>query len=258
MATKKFAVGEWVEYEDIKDPLGEKRLGMVTKVPRGDIRSVTVRWVRNCHQGGKYAASILTHRLPIPMVLEGNLAADLHEPRTEYALLRNWFDSITCDFVFKSVHQLSDIELLAKKVNHAILPPFIHISCHGDFEDSDDLGKRPFIQLLDDKLYLDDPYTIEVFSKFEGYPVFFSACFLGRFKDPILAFQKAAKLGPILASVRKIYDNEAMLFGLMLYQSVIMAGIPFGKAAHNCIAALHKIGIKGEQGHALTYARCWP
>ena len=255
--TKKFTINDWVEYEDPKDPVGEKRLGVVTKVPEGTSKSVTVRWVRNCHQGGKYAASILTHRSPIPMVLEGNLAEDLHEPRTEYALLRNWFESIGCDFVFKSIHQLSDIELLAKKINHAILPPFIHISCHGDFEDSDNLGKRPFIQLLDNKLYLDDPYTIEVFSKFEGYPVFFSACLLGRFQNPILAFQKAAKLGPIVASVRQIYDSEAMLFGLMLYQSVIVAGMPFDKAAHNCIAALRKIGIKGEQGHALAYARCW-
>lgn len=255
--SKKFAENDWVEYLDHNDPTGEKRLGVVTAVPKGTSKSVTVRWVRNGHLGGAYAASKLTYRSPIPMVLEGNLAADLHEPRTEYALLRTWFDSINCDFVFKSIQQLSDIELLAKKINHAILPPFIHISCHGDFEDSATLGKRPFIQLLDDKFYLDDPYTIEVFSKFEGYPVFFSACLLGRFQAPILAFQNAAKLGPIVASVREIYDSEAMLFGLMLYQSVIKAGMPFDKAAHNCIKALRSIGIKGKQGYAQTFARCW-
>jgi hypothetical protein len=251
---KKFAVNDWVEYEDPNDPPGEKRLGLVTKVPNDEGRSVTVRWVRNCHPTDTYAASKLTHRTPIPMVLEGNLAEDLHEPRSEYALLRNWFESIACKFVFKSVHQLSDIELLAKKINHAVLPPFIHISCHGAFEEQ---SKRPFIQLLDDRLFLDDADTIEVFSKFEGYPVYFSACLLGRFQAPILAFQQAAKLGPVLASVREIYDSEAMLFGLMLYQSVIVAGMPFDKAALACIDALCSIGVKGARGYAQKYARCW-
>lgn len=251
---KKFAINDWVEYEDPNDPVGEKRLGVVIKVPDGAERSVTVRWVRNCHPTDTYAASKLTHRKPIPMVLEGNLAEDLHEPRTEYALLRNWFDSINCNFVFKSIHQLSDIELLAEKINHAILPPFIHISCHGAFGKK---SKRPFIQLLDDELFLDDPYTIEVFSKFEGYPIYFSACLLGKFEAPVLAFQKAARLGPVLASVREIYDSEAMLFGLMLYQSVIVAGMPFDKAAHNCLSALRSIGIKGGRGYAQAYARCW-
>jgi hypothetical protein len=251
---KKFAVDDWVEYQDPNDPPGEKRLGVVTKVPNDEGRSVTVRWVRDCHQPGTYAASKLTHRMPMPMVLEGNLAEDLHEPRSEYALLRNWFDSINCDFVFKSIHQLSDIELLAKKINHTILPPFIQISCHGEVELP---SRRPFIQLLDGKLFLDDPYAIEVFSKFEGYPIFFSACLLGKFQAPILAFQQAAKLGPVLASVREIYDSEAMLFGLMLYRSVIVAGMPFDKAAHACTDALRKIGIRGQRGYAQAYARCF-
>lgn len=251
---KKFAIDDWVEYQDPNDPMGEKRLGVVTKVPNDEGRSVTVRWVRNCHPTDTYAASKLTHRTPTPMVLEGNLAAALHEPRSEYALLRNWFDSIQCNFVFKSIHQLSDIELLAEKINHTVLPPFIHISCHGAFEKQ---SKRPFIQLLDDELFLDDPHTIKIFSKFEGYPIFFSACLLGRFQTPILAFQRAAKLGPVLASVREIYDSEAMLFGLMLYQSVIVACMPFDKAAHKCIEAVHSVGIKGARGYAQKYARCW-
>lgn len=248
---KKFAVADWVEYDD---PAGEKRLGVVTKVPKGDGRSVTVRWVRNCHQDGKYAASLLTHRMPIPMILEGNLADDLHEVRSEYSLLRNWFESIDCNFVFKSIHQLSDLELLAEKINTEILPPFIHISCHGKVERT---GKRPFIQLLDDHIYLDDPYTIEVFSKFEGYPIVFSACLLGKYQAPIIALQQAAKLGPIVASVREIYDSEAMLFGLMLYQSVVKVCMPFDKAAVKCISALRCIGIKGEKGYAQAYARCF-
>lgn len=248
---KKFAVDDWVEYED---PTGEKRLGVVTKVPKGQGRSVSVRWVRNNHPAGIYAASQLTHRLPMPMVLEGNLANDLHVVRSEYSLLRNWFESIGCDFVFKSIHQLSDLELLARKINTDILPPFIHISCHGDVEQP---GKRPFIQLLEDRIYLDDPDTIEVFSQFEGYPIVFSACLLGRFQAPILAFQQAAKLGPIVVSTREIYDSEAILFGILLYQSVVMACMPFDKAACRCISALHSIGIKGERGYAQTYARCF-
>jgi len=251
--SKKFAVHDWVEYRDPKDPSDEKRLGVVTTVPKGTSKSVTVRWVRKGHQGGNYAASVLTHQRPMPMVLEGNLASDMQEVLSEYSLLRKWFESIACDFVFKSIHQLSDIVLLAEKINEEVLPPFIHITGHGEVESK---AKRPCIQLMDDKIYLDDERTIEVFSKFEGYPIFISAC-LGRFHAPILAFQKAAKLGPIVASVREIYDSEAKLFGLMLYQSVIMAGMPFDKAAHRCIAALRSIGIKGERGYAQTYARCF-
>jgi hypothetical protein len=251
---KKFAVNDWVEYHHPNDPVGEKRLGVVTKLPAGTGRTYTVRWVRHNQPGGDYAASKLTHRKPMPLVFEGDLAIDLHEARTEQALLDTWFKSISCDIVFKTIHQLSDIELLAKNINTDILPPFIHISCHGEV---DSKTKRPCIQLLDDVLYLDDPYTIKVFSKFEGYPIFFSCCLVGVYQAPILAFQKAAKLGPIVASVREIFDSEAMLFGLMLYQSVIKAGMPFDKAAHNCIKALRSIGIKGAQGHAQTYARCF-
>lgn len=248
---KKFSIDDWVEFED---PAGGKRLSVVTKVPKGQGRSVTVRWVRNCHQDGKYAASLLTPCKPMPMILEGNLADDLHEVRSEYSLLRNWFKSIDCNFIFKSIHQLSDLELLAKKINTDILPPFIHISCHGKVERT---GKRPFIQLLDEHIYLDDPNTIEVFLKFEGYPIVFSACLLGKFQAPILALQKAANLGPVVASVREIYDSEAMLFGLLLYQSVVQARMPFDKAAYRCIAALRGIGIKGEKGYAQAYARCF-
>jgi len=57
--SKKFAVNDWVEYQVPKDPPGEKRLGVVTTVPKGTCKSVTVRWVRKGHQGGNYAASVL-------------------------------------------------------------------------------------------------------------------------------------------------------------------------------------------------------
>ncbi len=244
---KKFKVNDWVEFQDTPET---KILGVVTNVPQGGERTVSVRWVRNNYPQGEFAASKLTKSMATPFVLEGNLAADLHELRSERGLLTTWFDAIKLKFAFKSIHQMSDIDLLAKKVNREILPPFIHISSHGYV----DAEKRPFIQLFGDELYLDDPYTVEVFSQFEGYPVFFSACLLGRFQEPIKKFQAAAKLGPIVVSTREISDNEAMLFGLMLYQCVI-GGIAFEDAASRCIEALRLVGVKGTKGRGQAYAR---
>jgi hypothetical protein len=245
---KKFKVNDWVEFQDSPET---KILGVVTQVPADGRRTVHVRWIRSNFQAGEVAASKLTKSIPMPFVLEGNLADDLHEPRSERGLLTTWFDSIKLKFAFKSIHQMSDIDLLAKRVNTKILPPFIHISSHGYV----DAEKRPCIQLLDDELHLDDPKTIEVFSQFEGYPVFFSACLLGRFQEPIKKFQAAAKLGPIVVSTREIYDYEAMLFGLMLYQCIIRGCLTFEDAVIRCIEALRIIGIKGCKGRGQAYAR---
>lgn len=250
---KKFKKGDWVVYK-CSSQSDEKWLGTIISVPDDGTRSVSVRWVRKEAQSGVYAASMLERCQPVPLILEGNLAEDLHETRTDQELLKSWFGSTRSKCAFKSIHQLSDIELIASRLNKQVLPPFIHISCHGAVGDD----QRPYIQLFDDLIYLGDPKTVEVFSKFEGYPVYFSACLLGKYEKPIREFQSAAKLGPIAVSPREIYDHEGLLFSVMLYQSVVNSCLPFVEAVENCISAIKLMGVKGVQGHGQSYVRVFP
>ena len=247
---KKFQKGDWVVYK-YSSQSDEKWLGSITSVPDDGTRSVSVRWVRNGAQSGVYAASMLERFKPIPLILEGNLSEDLHETRTDQELLRSWFNSTRSKCAFKSIHQLGDIELIASRLNKQVLPPFVHISCHGAVGN----GQRPCIQLFDDLIYLDDEKTVEVFSKFEGYPVYFSACLLGKYEKPIREFQSAAGLGPIAVSPREICDHEGLLFSVMLYQSILNGCLPFVEAVENCISAIRLMGVRGSQGHGQSFVR---
>jgi hypothetical protein len=245
---KKFKVNDWIEFQDSPET---KVLGVVTKVPKDGGNTVSVRWARSNYLEGEVAASTLTKSMPTPFIIKGHLASDLQEPRSERGILAAWFASNHINYSSESVHNKSDINLLAKKVGTDFLPPFIHISSHGYIEAS----TRPCIQLVDDKLFLDDPDTVKTFSHFEGYPIFFSACLRGNFPNLVKELQAAAKLGPILVSTREVCDNEAILFSLLLYQYVIDSCIPFKDAVSRCIKALRLIGFKGSKEHEQACAQ---
>lgn len=241
----KFSIGDWVLDKE------NNQTGVVKGFVDGK-RSVVVRWIGNArtHQRSYSARSLVATR-PRPFVLEGNLANSLDDySRTEHHLLRTWLDANSLSLVFKNIHQLSDIKLLAQQIG-SLHPPFIHICCHGDVDDE----VEPFIMLLTEKIYLNDPKTIAVFALFRGYPVFFSACNLGAYELPMMQFRKATGLGPIAASSREIYDHEAMMFGLMLYQCVLNLGLTFSLAVRKSLDACRTLGIKGKPGHAQRYVR---
>ncbi len=244
--SKKFDIGSWV-YDEKTD-----RFGRVTKII-DDSRSVKVRWMHEQRADPDgYSAARLEHRTPMPFVLEGILESDIYDDsRSELPFLRRWLGSFNEKLSVKTVYQLSDMELITQGIGSRH-PPFVHINCHGDV---DAIDKRPFFVLYRDRLYLDDPETISAFRHLEGYPVFFSACNLGKHAKPMQAFRAAAKLGPVAASTREISDSEAMLFGLMLYQSILEGGMEFEQAVLNCNSASQLLGINGRQGHGQTYSR---
>ena len=244
--TKKFDIGDWV-FDEKTD-----RFGRVTKIIESS-RSVKVRWMNEQRADvDAYSTARLEHRTPMPFVLEGVLESDIYDDsRSEQPLLRRWLGSFNYQFSIKTVYQLSDIELLTQEIGNRH-PPFIHINCHGDV---DETSRRPFIILFEDRLYLDDPETIRAFRHLEGYPLFFSACNLGKFQKPMVDFKEAAKLGSIVAASREISDSEAMLFGLMLYQSILGGGMEFDQAYFNSIQASQLLNMVGRQGHGQAYAR---
>jgi len=242
----KFSVGDCVYHKDTN------KTGQVTSLVV-DKKSVKVRWIGNLKAENKlYSAQSLEGTTLRPFVMEGNLADDLSDyGRTEQNLLRTWLDASNIKLAFKSIHQLSDIELLAKMMGKSH-PPFIHISCHGQL----DSNKGPFIQLTPgNSIYLNDPETIRVFSLFEGFPLFFSACLLGVNEGPMQEFRRRTKLGSIAASTREIYDHEAMLFGLMLYQCTLVNGLTFETAVEQSLKACSLLKIKGKSGKGQSYVR---
>jgi hypothetical protein len=202
--------------------------------------------------GEEFSAARLKHCVPCPFVLEGVLEEDIYEKsRSEHPLLAKWLGCFTDQISIKTAYHLSDIKLLAGEIGFRH-PPFIHISCHGDL---DEKSRRPFIVLFKERIYLDDPETIDVFSMFKGYPLFFSACNLGKLGKPIQEFRAAAGLGPVAASTREVLDTEAMLFGLMLYQAILDGGMEFEDAVLKSIQAGKLLGISGRQGHGQAYVR---
>lgn len=249
---KKFEVGNWVFDE------ATKRYGRVVSHVE-DTRSVKVRWLHEKRvDSGVYSAASLSGLVPAPFVLEGVLNDNIYEGlnegqtiRSERAVLQTLFGQYSEEWSIRSIYQLSDINLLVDDIEDRH-PPFVHLICHGDVEEK---TKRPFIQLYKDAIYLDDSETIEVFKNFAGYPLFMSACNIGRYEKPIQEFREATGVGPVIASTREISDNEAILFGLMLYHAVYGGGLEIDGAYHAAINSLELLGVSGRPGRAQRYAR---
>lgn len=249
---KKFEIGNWV-FDETTERYGR----VVSHV--GETRSVKVRWLHEQRaDSGVYSAASLIHSAPAPFVLEGVLNDDIYEGlgegqtiRSERGVLQTLFGQYSWAWSIRSIYQLSDINLLADGIagRH---PPFVHFICHGDIEKK---TKRPYIQLYKDAIYLDDGATIETFKRLAGYPIFLSACNVGRYEKPIQEFRQATGVGPVIASTREIGDNEAILFGHMLYHAVFEGGLEFQGAYHAAINSLELLGVSGRAGRAQRYAR---
>lgn len=248
---KKFAIGSWVFDK------AEKRYGRVVGHVE-ERRSVKVRWLGEKRaDSGTYSAASLKSESPAPFVLEGVLNDDIYEGpdkeaiRSERLVLQTVFGQYSPQWSIRSIYQLSDINLLADHIADRH-PPFVHLICHGGLKKK---TQRPFIRLYKDDIYLDHEATIETFKRFEGYPVFFSACNIGRYDKPIQLLRNATGIGPVIASTREIYDNEAILFGQMLYHAIYDGGLEFASAYRAVMSSLETLGVSGRRGRSQRYAR---
>jgi hypothetical protein len=86
----------------------------------------------------------------------------------------------------------------------------------------------------------------------------FSACLLGKHKQAMTAFRTGARLGAVAAFSREVYDSEAMLFELLLYQGVLINGWTFRQAVNKACTALLTLGLRGAPGRAQSFVRVFP
>lgn len=220
----------------------------IVKSKKGHIANVL--WMRaNKARACSMKSLILCHP-PRALVLEGTLDSKLESTRSEENVLRTWLDSQRVTLAYKNIHTLEDISVLARAIGND-KPLFAHISCHGDHDD--DQGAyiilAPNSNDPKNHIYLNDKLTIDVFkSAFEGIPILFSACWLGRFKRDMDLFRQNANLGKIAAFTRIVCDSECMLFELLVYQSIFVQGCPFETAVEKAEKALGVVGIRGVKG----------
>lgn len=242
----KFRSGDWVRLRE--------RPGCGRVCGHRD-RSALVRWI-----GSRKAEPHGTRRLrkcspPRALVLEGSLDGELESTRSEESVLRTWLGANEVPLAYKNVHALEDIAVISRAVGHN-KPAFVHISCHGDHD-----VKRPFLLFAPNsnkrsRIYLDDDRTISVFREaFAGLPILFSACLLGKYKDPMVAFRKNASVPVVGAFSREVFDSEAMLFELLLYQGVFTNGWNFRTAATKACQSLLHLGLKGGRGNGQSLIR---
>jgi hypothetical protein len=200
--------------------------------------------------------SLAASKAPRALVLEGSLDDHLESTRSEEDLLRTWLESNDIPFAYKTVLTLEGLEVVGRAVG-AKRPVFVHISCHGDYDND----RRPFITFAPkprkaDRIYLDEERVWSVFrAAFEGLPILFSACLLGRHEAPMKELCKRAKLKGIAAFTREVYDSEAMLFELLLYQGLLVRGWTFRTACAKARNALHLMGLKGGAGRGQAFVR---
>jgi hypothetical protein len=214
-----------------------------------------------CWVGRSKAVAVSTRSLkasspPRALVLEGSLDDNLESERSEEPLLRTWLEANDVAGAYKNIHLLDDIEILSKglKKNQ---PPFVHISCHGDHDGQG----RAYIrlapgQLRADRIFLDAPKTQDTFRRaFEGLPVYFSACMLGKYQSELQKFRAGAKLGPVAGFTRSVDDSETMLFELLLYQGVLFNGWTFTNSIGKACEALSHVEVRGGTGQAQSLVR---
>jgi hypothetical protein len=200
--------------------------------------------------------SLKSGNAPAALVLEGSLDSELQSERSGEQLLRAWLGANKVKLRYKNVHMLDDIEIIRRAMGKE-KPAFVHISCHGNHAEE----KRPYIEFAPkatkkDRILLNDQRTIAVFRKaFEGLPVLFSACLLGKYQAEMQLFRKSARLGPVAAFTREVYDTETMVFELLLYHAVLNEGWNFTTGVQKANAALLNIGIKGGPGKHQTLVR---
>jgi hypothetical protein len=243
----KFPVGSWVSANS-----GTRR-GVV----RGHHGQHTlVRWL-----GHKKARAELTRKLhdssaPRALVLEGSMDPDLTSLRSEADLLRTWFTASLVPIAYKNIHALTDIPILTSDIRRNP-PPFVHISCHGDHDEK----KRAYItfapkRIERNRIYLCDAETQRVFrDAFEGMPVFFSACLLGRYQKDLTEFRRAAGLSGVAGFTRSVDDSDSMIFELLLYQGVLFNHWTFRTAVRRALEAMEILKIHGGKGMAQKLVR---
>ena len=235
------AIGNWV-----KQRKGTNR-GIV-KSKKG--QNASVLWMGKDRAETCSIRSLTACPPPRALVLEGSLDRNLESTRSEENILRTWLNSQGFKLAYKNIHTLEDIEVIGRAIGKNT-PPFVHISCHGDHN----VDHGAYITLAprsDDTksmIYLNDDSTIRIFRKaFEGMPILFSACFLGRYREDMANFRDKAKLGEIAAFTREVYDSECMIFELLIYQGMLIQGYPFETAVNKAEKALNEVGIKGIKG----------
>lgn len=233
-------IGAWVKKRK------ENERGIV-KSKRGHIANVL--WMRTNKAKACSTRSLILCHPPRALVLEGTLDSKLESTRSEENVLRTWLDSQRVTLAYKNIHTLEDIKVIGGAIGNNN-PLFVHISCHGDHD-----NRGAYIILAPNskdpknRIYLNDPETIDVFrSVFEGIPILFSACWLGRFKRDMDLFRQSANLGKIAAFTRIVCDSECILFELLVYQSIFVQGCPFETAVEKAEKALGVVGIRGVKG----------
>ncbi len=213
-------------------------------------QSVSVLWMRKDRAKACSIRSLTSCQPPRALLLEGSLDSKLESTRSEENVLRTWLGSQGVTVAYKNIHAIGDIEIIGRAIGKNT-PPFVHISCHGDHnrEKGAYITLAPRSSDAKSKIYLNDDPTISVFKDaFQGMPILFSACLLGRYKKDMDDFRKNAHLGKIAAFTRVVYDPECMLFELLIYQGILIQGYPFENAVNNAEKALNEVGIKGVKG----------
>jgi len=243
MATK-LDIGTWV-----RGRKGTER-GIV-KAKKG--QNAHVLWMQNDRAKPCSVRSLKVCPPPRALVLEGSLDSKLESTRSEENVLRTWLGSQNVPLAYKNIHTIEDVHVIGRAIG-SNKPLFVHVSCHGDHDPQD--GAYIVFSPLSGKesrIYLSDPETVHVFcDAFEGMPILFSACLLGRYQDDLRKFQDAAKLGKIAAFTRVVYDSECMLFELLIYQGMLVQANPFETAVNNAEKALREVGIKGIPGQGFV------
>src|SRR3990172_2513118 len=227
----KFRIGTWVSPKK-------------SYTYRGIVRGHTAKSTMVCWLGRKKAEPHATRTLkttypPRALVLEGSLDSNLASLRSEEDLLRTWLGAIEVPVAYKNVHALADIPVLMRGLDKT-LPPFVHISCHGDHDETG----RAFVSFAPragkkDRVFLNDPETHKVFhNAFYSLLIFFSACLLGRYQRELTKFKKAAELSDVAGFTREVSDTEAMIFEILLYQGVLINGWNFRTAVSKACDAM--------------------
>jgi hypothetical protein len=241
----KFDIGTWVKKDG--------KRGIVTGLRD---RSTLVRWVGKSKAALCGTRSVIECDPPRALVLEGSLDHWLHSTRSEGDLLRTWLRAIGVRLAYKNIHTLEDIRVIGNAIGKN-RPLFVHISCHGYHDDAG----RAYIRLAPGtgskhNLHLNSNKTIRIFREvFQGMPVLFSACNLGKYQKEMKQFLHASRLSYIAAFTTDIYDADAMLFELLLYHNVLNNGWTFETSVEKAKEALARVNVKGDQGKSQSLVR---
>lgn len=200
-------------------------------------------------------------RPPMVLYLEGNLDKDLQSRRTGMDTLRGWCDAYGVDFASKTVHRLDDLEVLARSLNVAAPPAFVHLACHGDQSTEKSTSYLSFTGGRTNekaRVYLDSSETWEAFrrlSKKNVRALLLDACLVGRYEDQLRRFCTECGFDFVAASPRAIDDYESLIIATTLYYAALHQGLRFDKAVNKVVKALSILGIRGTPGSAQALLR---